>query len=257
MTGVPPVPSGSRLAAPDLARALQGGAIPLLPFGAYEQHGPHLPLATDTIMARALAQRLAPMVGGIVLPAVEYGQTTGNDGFPGTLSLSFDTVRAIATEIAAGLQRAGARCLVIVNGDFGNQAPLRLAVRDIKHHTGFSALVLNYPGMEAAAAEICDTPGAGFGLHHADEFETSIVLAADPDAVAMDRVVAEYPEFPPTFPAVEVGLHELSASGVFGDPRPATAEKGERLLDRLADAAASLIAAFVTSLDRTGSSTRG
>jgi creatinine amidohydrolase len=244
------------VSAPDLATLLGSGTIPLLPFGAYEHHGPHLPLATDTIMARSLADRLAPVVGGIVLPAVEYGQTTGNDGFPGTLSLSFGTVAAIASEIADGLQRAGARCLVIVNGDFGNQAPLRLAARDIKQRQHFPVLVVNYPGMEEAAAAICDTPGAGFGLHHADEFETSIVLAADPRAVAMDRAVAEYPEFPPTFPAVEFGMHELSASGVFGDPRPATADKGERLLDRLAGAAASLIQAFVTSLGTTGSSTR-
>jgi creatinine amidohydrolase len=235
---------GGRIAAPDLSAALRSGIIPLLPFGAYEQHGAHLPLATDTIMARALAERLAPMVGGIVLPAVEYGQTTGNDGFPGTLSLSFETVRAIATEIAAGLRRAGARCLVIVNGDFGNQAPLRLAARDIKQRGDLPVLVINYPGLEEAAAEICDTPGAGFGLHHADEFETSIVLAADAHAVDLGRAVAEYPEFPPTFPAVEYGMHELSASGVFGDPRPASADKGERLLDRLAAQAASLIARF-------------
>lgn len=248
---------GGRISAPDLAAALRAGAIPLLPFGAYEQHGPHLPLATDTIMARALAQRLAPLVGGIVLPAVEYGQTTGDDGYPGTLSLSFDTVRAIAIDIAGALRRAGARCLVIVNGDFGNQTPLRLAARDIKQDSGFPVLVVNYPGMEEAAAAICDTAGAGFGLHHADEFETSVVLAVDPSAVAMDRAVAEYPEFPATFPAVEFGLHELSASGVFGDPRPATAAKGELLLDRLADAAAGLVAAFVTSLGRTESSIRG
>jgi creatinine amidohydrolase len=104
--------------------------------------------------------------------------------------------------------------------------------------------VINYPGLEEAAAEICDTPGAGFGLHHADEFETSIVLAADAHAVDLGRAVAEYPEFPPTFPAVEYGMHELSASGVFGDPRPASADKGERLLDRLAAQAASLIARF-------------
>lgn len=249
--------NGGRISAADLATLLRGGAIPLLPFGAYEQHGPHLPLATDTIMARALAERLATAVNGIVLPAVEYGQTTGNDGFPGTLSLSFETVRAIASEIARGLQRAGAHCLVIVNGDFGNQAPLRLAARDIQQDSGFPVLVVNYPGMEQAAAAICDTPGAGFGLHHADEFETSIVLAADPDAVDLTRAVAEFPEFPADFPAIEYGMHELSASGVFGDPRPATADKGRLLLDRLTAEAAALVGAFVTSRGTPGSSSRG
>jgi creatinine amidohydrolase len=251
-----PASSGGRIAAADLTAALRNGTIPLLPFGAYEQHGPHLPLATDTIMARTLAERLAPEVDGIVLPAVEYGQTTGNDGFPGTLSLSFETVRAITVEIAGGLQRAGAQCMVIINGDFGNQAPLRLAARDILQATDFPVLVVNYPGLEAASGEICDTPGAGFGLHHADEFETSIVLAADPDAVDLTRAVAEFPEFPADFPSVEYGMRELSASGVFGDPRPATAEKGQRLLDRLTAEAAALIGTFVTSRGIPGSSIR-
>ncbi|MTD14239.1 creatininase family protein [Nakamurella sp. YIM 132087] len=243
---------------PDLGALLAAGSVPLLPFGAFEQHGPHLPLSTDTIMARALAERLCPVVDGVLLPAVEYGQTTGNDGFPGTLSLSFDTVRAIAGDLISALHRQGARALVIVNGDFGNRAPLALAARDAKERNGFPVLVLNYPGMTEAFAAIGTSRPAGFGLHHADELETSIVLAVAPEAVDMSRAVAEYPVFPPDFPDAEYGMAELGATGVFGDPTHATAEKGEALLDALTAAAARLIGDFLRlhPQDRTGDRTR-
>ncbi|GAA2003949.1 creatininase family protein [Nakamurella flavida] len=232
---------------------LAAGAVPLLPFGAYEQHGPHLPLSTDTVMAQGLTRRLATVLHGevdtLVLPPVEYGQTTDNDGFPGTLTLSFDTVRAIALDLAAALHRQGARCLVVVNGDFGNQAPLRVAARESVQRWDFPVLVINYPGMAEAADAALTSEPAGYGLRHADEFETSIMLALTPDDVRMDTAVAEYPEYPAVFPALQIGLHELSVTGVFGDPTAATAEKGEALLERLSAAAAELVRAFVSRVD--------
>ena len=222
---------------------LAAGAVPLLPFGAHEQHGPHLPLATDTIMAAGLAREIAGRVDALVLPAVGYGQTTDNDGFPGTLSLSFDTVRAIVADLASGLGRSGARGLVVVNGDFGNRAPLRLAARECE---SLPILVVNYPGLEQACTQVCTSPAAGFGLRHADEFETSVMLALAHETVDMTRAAAAYPEFPATFPDLQVGLDRLSPTGVFGDPTSATAEKGRALLDRLTRAAVTLIESFWT-----------
>jgi creatinine amidohydrolase len=238
----------ARSSSPDFGAQLLAGAIPILPFGALEQHGPHLPLATDTIMADGLARRIADEVGGILLPAIGYGQTSDNAAFPGTVTLSFDTVRAIAKDIAAALAVQGARAFVIVNGDFGNQAPLRQAAREIGEQIGIPILVVNYPGMAEIAADLCTTPPAGLGLYHAEEFETSLVLHLRPEDVRMERAVAEYPVYPPTFPAVLTGLDELSRSGVFGDPRPATAELGGRLMDRLADEAIQLVNAFLLTL---------
>lgn len=235
---------------PDFGARLAAGAIPLLPFGAYEQHGPHLPLDTDTVLAAGLCRRLEDRLDALLLPAVGYGQTTDNDGFPGTISLSFDTVRAVLADIAAALHRHGARALVVVNGDFGNQAPLRISAAETSARLGFSILVVNYPGLDEAAAAVCTTATAGFGLRHADEFETSVVLALAPDAVEMTRAVAEYPDFPATFPALQHGLVELSRSGVFGDPTAATAAKGEALLELLTENALALIRAFLAGLGR-------
>ena len=232
---------------PRVGELLASGALPVLPFGALEQHGPHLPLSTDTVMADGLARRVTAAIGGLLLPAVPYGQTTDNRTFPGTVSLSFDTARGIAVDIAAAVQAHGARGLVIVNGDFGNRAPLTLAARQISD-AGLRVLVVNYPGLERVVADMMTTPPARFGLVHADEFETSVVLALRPAAVHMDRAVAEYPVFPPTFPSEPVDLRAISTSGVFGDPRPATAELGERMLVALTAAAVELIEVFAGSL---------
>ncbi len=236
------------ISSPDFGALLSAGAIPVLPFGALEQHGPHLPLATDTIMAEGLARRISTAVGGILLPAIAYGQTSDNAAFPGTVTLSFDTVRAIAKDIAGAVASHGARGLVIVNGDFGNQAPLRQAARDVQEQFGIGVLVVNYPGMAEIAAELCTTEPAGLGLYHAEEFETSMVLLLRPEHVNMELAVAEYPHYPATFPAVLTGLEKLSRSGVFGDPRPATAELGRRLMDRLEIEAVTLVNAFIATL---------
>jgi creatinine amidohydrolase len=225
-----------------------GGRVAVLPFGAFEQHGPHLPLSTDTIMAQELARRLADAAGAFLLPPIHYGETSGNNGFPGTVSISFDTVRHIALDICASLRDGGVAGLVVVNGDFGNQAPLKLAAREAKEQLGYPVLVIDYPGLAEVAAEICQTPPAGRGFYHADEVETSMVLAIEPTAVTMTEAREEYPEFPPTYGSVPPALREISKSGVFGDPRPATAEKGERILDALTERAWLVLEPFVAGL---------
>jgi creatinine amidohydrolase len=229
----------------DVKAHLAGGQPVVLPFGAYEQHGPHLPLHTDTVLANALARRVAQRVGGLLLPAVAYGETSNNAGFPGTVSLSFDTVRSIALDVCTALVRHGARSLIVVNGDFGNQAPLKLAAREARERMKLPVLVVDYPGLAGIAAQVCETAPAGPGFYHADEVETSMMLSVEPHSVQMQRAVVEYPTFPPTYPATFAGLETISTSGVFGDPRAATAGKGSLLLDRLADEATTLARAFL------------
>lgn len=238
---------GGRLSWQDARDHLAAGRPIILPFGAYEQHGPHLPLATDTIMATELAQRLALRFGAWLLPAVSYGETSNNAGFPGTLSLSFDTVRAILLDICKALHGHGATQLIVVNGDFGNQAPLKLAARQAQQQLDMKVLMIDYPDMEQIAAEILDSQPAAPGFYHAEEFETSVVLAASPESVRMEHAVPEYPQFPRTYPALFTGLDTISTSGVFGDPRTASAEKGRQLLIALEAASAALIRSFLDS----------
>jgi creatinine amidohydrolase len=237
------------------AHIRNGGRIAVLPFGAFEQHGPHMPLSTDTIMAQELARRLASTADALLLPPLHYGETSGNNGFPGTISIGFDTVRRIALDICSSLRDGGVAGLVIVNGDFGNQAPLKLAAREAKDQLGYPVLMIDYPGLAEVAAEISETPPAGRGFYHADEVETSIVLAIEPAAVKMEEAREEYPAFPPTYGSVPIPLREISRSGVFGDPRRATAEKGERLLDALTERAWRVMEPFVAGAP-TGPRTR-
>jgi creatinine amidohydrolase len=232
---------------PEADEACRRGAPAVLPFGALEQHGPHLPLSTDTIMATELAARVADAIDGWLLPVVPLGDTEANNGFPGTLSLSFDTVRAIAVDISRSLHRSGWRCLIVVNGDYGNQAPLRTAARDVDAALGWPVLVIDYPGLAEAAAQLCETPPAGPGFYHADEVETSVILALRPDLVHLERAVAGYPEMPATLGAAPTDLAAVSPSGVFGDPRPADAGKGAALLDFLEEKAVALARSFLAT----------
>ncbi len=231
--------------------ACRRGAPAVLPFGALEQHGPHLPLSTDTIMAAWLSEKVADAVDGWLLPAVPLGDTSANDGFPGTVTLSFDTVRAIATDVGRSLKRTGFPCLIIVNGDWGNRAALGQAARDLAAG-GWPVLVVDYPGLAEVASAVCETPAAGAGFYHADEVETSAVLALHPELVHMELAVAGYPEMPATLGSTPTDLSRLSPSGVFGDPRPATATKGHAILDALADRAVELVRSFLAGVAATG-----
>jgi creatinine amidohydrolase len=224
------------------------GCIAVLPFGAFEQHGPHMPLSTDTIMASGLARRLAAHFQSILLPPLHYGETWNNEAFPGTVSLSFETVRCIALDICQSLSHDGVLGLVVVNGDFGNQAPLKLAARQARERLGFPVMIIDYPGLAEVAADICETGPSGPGFYHADEVETSIVLALEPATVDMGKAAKEYPVFPVTYGSTPIPLRQVSTSGVFGDPRRASAEKGERMLDALTARALSIMEPFVLAL---------
>lgn len=236
---------GSHASWQEARQAAQSGAPAVLPFGSFEQHGPHLPLTTDTDMAEALARIMADRLGGFLLPSIGYGDSAASDGYPGTLSLSFDTVRAVAFDICAGIQRSGFKCLIIVNGDSGNQAPLRMAARDARVRLDCRMLVVNYPGIDRIFRAVCETPPQERSLGHADELETSVMLAVRPAAVRMHLSVTEHPSVPEDFDVVLSHLEQLSSSGVFGDPTRASAEKGHQILGELVDDAVALSLAFL------------
>jgi len=208
-----------------------GPAIAVLPFGALEQHGPHLPLDTDTRQAEAIARGIASSLDAVLLPAIEYGNTWGNAAFPGTVSLSVDTVAAICGDIAASLDAAGFALLVVVNGDYGNRLPLQLAAeKRAAAEKRMPVLVLDYPGLVDIGDQVKESPWAAPGLCHADELETSMMLAISPGTVHPERFAAEYPDLPPDFGQRPQALAPLGETGVFGDPRAATAAKGEQII---------------------------
>jgi creatinine amidohydrolase len=230
---------------PEVETAIQKGCIAILAVGAQEQHGAHCPLATDTIMSAGLARRLAQRLDALLLPPIPYGEAWSNARFPGTISISFGTLKALVADIILSLQRSGVAGLVVVNGHYGNRAPIEIAFQEALSERPFPLLMLNYPGMQRLAGEICESKPTDFSFYHADEFETSIVLALQPGAVQMDKARASYPDFPPTFASEPLYLDSFNPSGVFGDPRPATAAKGERLLAGLEEECLKIIEPFL------------
>jgi creatinine amidohydrolase len=225
----------------DVAAAIRHGLIGILPVGAVEQHGPHLPLLTDTVLASGVARRIAEgLPQSLLLPAIAYGDAWTAESWAGTLSLSPDTLRATVTDIGRGLHRMGVKGLVTINGHFGNREPINLAARALSE-LGLPVLHLDYPHLETLAAAHMESEPAGPGFYHADEVETSMMMALSPEAVRLDRARPEYPEFPPLFGSEPMKLSAFNKSGVFGDPRPATAEKGEALIAGIATESLRLI----------------
>jgi creatinine amidohydrolase len=223
-------------------------AIGILPFGALEQHGPHLPLSTDSLQADAVARGLAERVDGVLLPVVPLGNTWSNDALPGTVSISADTVAAVCRDVTASLERAGYELLVVVNGDFGNRLPLHRAAEESAARGGMPVVVLDYPGLTEIGDAVKDSPWAAPGLCHADEIETSMVLALAPHLVHPDRMEAAYPDLPPDFGLRQMALAPLSPSGIFGDPRPATAEKGERIIAHVIEQSEAIVRRILSAL---------
>lgn len=226
-------------------RAAQGDLLAFLAIGAVEQHGAHLPLLTDTVMSDGVARRLAEAEDGFLLPPIAFGEAWTTESFPGTISIRPETLQAMVEDIGVSLKKSGLAALVIVNGHFGNRAPIGYAQRALAERHDFPVLCLDYPGLEEAAQELCDSKPAAPHFYHADEVETAFMLALSPETVDMSRAVPEYPTFPPTFGMEAMRLSEFNTTGVFGDPRPATAEKGERLIDHVVARSRRAIAAFL------------
>lgn len=229
----------------EVKAAADRGVLAVLAVGAVEQHGAHLPLLTDTVLAAGVARRIAQGLDALLLPPIAYGDAWNNEGFAGTLSLSPETLRAVVEDLGLGLHRIGIKGLVTINGHFGNREPIALAARTLSE-LGLPVLHLDYPKLEVFAGEVCDSEPAGIHFYHADEVETSMMLALAAETVSMDKATPEYPAFPETFGLEPMQLSTFNRSGVFGDPRPATAEKGEALIGKIVEESLRLAAIWKT-----------
>ncbi|MGB0563969.1 MAG: creatininase family protein [Spirulinaceae cyanobacterium] len=224
----------------------RANTVILQPIGAIEQHGPHLPLIVDAaiatgVMGRALAQ-LAPEIPAYALPPLYYGKSNEHIAFPGTITLSAATLHQEITELAESLYRAGFRKLVFVNGHGGQPQVLEMAARDLHQvHPDFCVFPLFVWNVPHHGAGLINEYELQQGIHAGDA-ETSLMLALLPEQVQLAKAVREYPPQPngPRLLSPEGQLpfawttDELSRSGVIGDATVATVEKGDRLLDSLA-----------------------
>jgi mycofactocin precursor peptide peptidase len=224
------------LAWPDVEQRVSAGAFLAVPVGSTEQHGPHLPLSTDTDVAVALCERLAQRRSDVlVAPVVAYGSSGEHAGFAGTLSIGHEALTLLLIELGRSITLTFPR-LFFVSAHGGNHDAVTRAGEQLRRE---SREVLVYEPRWRGDA-------------HAGRVETSMVLALTPDRVQMTRAVRgdtrQLAEILPTMRAG--GVRAVSESGILGDPIGADATDGERLLDELSAALASQVTAWLESSAR-------
>ena len=229
----------------EISDALAGDApvVAILPLGAVEAHGPHLPLGTDVVISDGMAKRAASEleaegVRAFVLPALAYAPAEYAAEFAGTISIRSATAQALLIDIAASLKAQGFACLALANSHFdpANVAMLRGAVAEIVA----TGLPVAFPDFTRRALAGTLTEEFQSGACHAGQFETSLVLADRPETVReeMGKALEANPNSLVT--AFSKGAKTFTEAGgpdaYFGDPAAATAAEGERTYAAMAEA---------------------
>lgn len=230
------------LAWPEITELLNSGeTLLLLPVGATEQHGPHLPCDTDTVIAEAVCAYASALTRAPVLPALNYGVSLGHtEKWPGTFSLFHETLIATVREIARWAAATGFTRLLLVNAHCGNDAALRVAVDRLRFdHPGtfFASLRHTFSLTTAIAAEFTDDAADW----HANRAETELMLLLAPDQVRLDRLAtSDDPDRTGRCVFPHMVAH-TSTNGVTGSPSLAKADRGAPLLRAMGEALADIV----------------
>lgn len=215
------------------------GGVALWPIGATEQHGPHLPVDTDTRIAAAVCSRASAAVeASVVLPALPIGCSAAHtDRWPGTLALMPRTFIGLVVETAGWVEASGWGRLILVNGHVGNAAPLRCALDELRHTRPALRLALvNTWELDQRVASAFTSDAVDW---HANRAETSLLLALAPELVA-DVAEADDPDRT-RGTVFSWNVAATSRNGVTGKPSGADRREGELLLTRMADALSRLV----------------
>lgn len=224
----------------EFIQALREFPVILLPLGAREQHGHHLPLGTDIYLTEYLSTKVAEETGALVAPAMPFGYSWVWRDTPGTITLQQHLMEEIIKDVAKSVVRYGTKLLVLINGHDANNASMKYAIRELADETKLTVLSLFYPKLSDALNAYCESKTWN-GMIHACEFETSLMLKANPELVQMDKAVKEYPPIPPLYNKSSLSLGSLSESGVFGDATAANEQKGNHLFQHFINEIVSII----------------
>ena len=213
----------------------------IIPTGATEQHGPHGPLLTDVLIPQEVARRVAPEIGAVVAPAINFALSYPHVGFTGLVHIRIPTFMTLVADLCASFAASGFRRIIFLNGHYDNTYAIAYGCADAAERMpkGVTAFPINYwDGL--TAEEVAEFSGLKNGLH-ANAAETSAVLAINPALVDLERANAEFPPFPAftvNTPPVHTAffftspgsVHWATKSGTWGDARASTREMGERYL---------------------------
>ena len=222
-------------------KAAEEGKVVIIPCGSIEEHGDHLPLCTDSLQAEFVALSVAQKTGCLVAPPLRYGLCSSTRNFPGTITITFDTLRSIMTDILEDFIRNGFKKLLVITGHAGgsHMTAIRLAAKKV---------VVNHMNEEnRPRIMVCSDYDFAYDLRgkdfderdsHAGTIETSRVMAIRPDLMK-EKGAPNYP----TFPRFEVtpDPERHFPSGVMGDPTIASAEKGKKINDYVIEQIVKLV----------------
>jgi creatinine amidohydrolase/Fe(II)-dependent formamide hydrolase-like protein len=248
------------LASGEIAGALRPSSVLCLPMGSMEQHGPHLPLNTDTVIAEGLTRRIVARWGDAFdlwqLPAVPVGLSREHDWAPGTLSLSVSGMTTYLRDLCREIARAlPARHLLIVNGHGGNRGILEAVTRELRGDFGLNSAAFHLGAAMSAGAAVPEI--------HAGKDETSVMLVLAPGLVRREALASL--QAPPDDAAVRALVLDpvasfpwrsddprLSRAGIMGDARDSSAEHGEAIVARVVEAAGGVIRRLIESAPAAG-----
>lgn len=243
----------------EIAAIDKATAIVLLPTASTEQHGAHLPVGTDSIILSVLIDRFIETQrfdeGSLIFaPQLCIGKSNEHMGFAGTLTFGTQTYYSMLHDIATAIARSGFRKLVLLNSHGGNTDMLNMISRDLRIDTGMQVFVFDWwftPFWNKGLEGIKES--GTYGVFHACELETSLMLHARPETVHMELAVDEDPveclrdnDFVTVFGPYTAGwkTSDVTKSGVVGAPTYATAEKGKKLFDYAVKELKDIISAF-------------
>jgi creatinine amidohydrolase len=233
----------AELAWPEFARRTGAGAPVFLPLGATEQHGRHMAMNVDVVLPTAICERVAIRVGGLVAPAIPFGnrsqpRTGGGSGFPGTINLKAATFSAVVRDVLQELVRHGVQRIVLVNGHYENIWPavegIELMLDAIGRGPANGPAILRIDHWDMVRPEtiqrIFPDGYPGIELEHASVLETSMMLALRPELVDLSAALHDGPARFRPYDRYPVPPAEVPPSGVLSLTNGASAEKGEWLI---------------------------
>jgi creatinine amidohydrolase len=224
-----------KLTWPQVRAEIEGGRDTIvIAFGATEQHGCHMPLATDALLGDHLARAVADRLDGFIAPTVRVGCSEHHLGFPGTMSLGEETFHAVVGDLVRSLAGGGFRRIVLLPTHGGNFAPLAAAVARLEEPERALVVALTDLGVLFQIAQLGEREHGvplGEGGLHAGEWETSLLLAIHPELVRSEQAQAGFTgELQEAIEGIftKGGVAALSENGTLGDPTRASVEHGER-----------------------------
>ncbi len=226
----------------EIPTRLSGSSIILVPIGAIEQHGPHLPLNVDYLIADEVASAVVETADDLdvwMIPTMPYSKSDEHAWSPGTMWLSRDTIIAVLDDISARVAEMNVQRLVFLNGHGGNSTLLNVACREARRRHGLLTFLLHpFPPPAYSSAPAEDTGEDGMGIH-GGHTETSVMMHLRPDLVHLDRAARNVPEWLSANDHVRFGgstsfgwlSNDFGPDGHIGDPTGATAELGKGYFD--------------------------